>query len=100
MLSNWRESQIVHDLIEAIPLARGEDRDARICRVAQYMGMSRSGLYNILSEDKTARVPLNALLRLCDMAPERARIEAWRRVSTAIGMRVETTRESEAQHAR
>lgn len=89
MISRWRESQIVRAAIEAIPFARGESAEQRVERAALYIGASRSGLYNMMSDEKDARVGLNQLLRLLDLTDEQTRRRLWADCSTAIGLRIE-----------
>lgn len=97
MISRWRESQIVRSAVEAVPFGRGETSDQRVERVAQYIGASRSGLYNMMSEEKDARIGLNQMLRLLDLVDEQTRRRLWADCSTPIGLRVEQIGNGKAQ---
>jgi predicted DNA-binding transcriptional regulator AlpA len=83
------EAIAIREAVESVPFARGEDRDARIVRVAAHLGVSRSTVYNWLNPDHPARIPLNALLWLLDLVDINRRAAILARLCNVAGVRVE-----------
>ena len=94
MLSPERWAQLIGEVVTAIPSALGETVDAKKQRVANYAGISRATLFNILAGNPTKLFPVHGWIRILQMIPEgkvEIRREHVEKILQVAGLNLEKT---------
>ena len=86
MISNWREAELLRELVQNIPFQPGEDSKGRNERVGKYIGVSGKTLYNYMRDEAPGRVGLNQFLRLLNLISPIQRYETMEIVCNSIGL--------------